>query len=236
MDAALAGAALLMGLAGSPHCVSMCGAACSALTAGRSSGPASLGLQGGRLLSYALAGAVVASSVSVLGRWGGALAWLRPFWLLVHLGAFGLGLYLLWRGRQPAWLERLGVGRNGAVISLPVASLGKGSVSWSQPTRATLAGLAWIAWPCGLLQSALVVAALASGPLGGAAVMASFAIGSGLGLWLGPLLLWRLLRLGPVNEGRGFAWAVRLAGLGLFLSSGWALAHGLWQQIEPFCR
>ena len=32
--------------------------------------------------------------------------------------------------------------------------------------------LAWAAWPCGLLQSALLLAALASGPAQGAAVMA----------------------------------------------------------------
>ncbi|NWG73003.1 MAG: sulfite exporter TauE/SafE family protein, partial [Rubrivivax sp.] len=37
MDAALAFSALLMGLAGSPHCVAMCGAACTGI-AGRCGG------------------------------------------------------------------------------------------------------------------------------------------------------------------------------------------------------
>ena len=52
------------------------------------------------------------------------------------------------------------------------------------PARAGLAGVCWAVVPCGLLQSALLVAALASGALPGAAVMAAFALASTLGLWL----------------------------------------------------
>lgn len=228
MDLALAGSALLMGLAGSPHCLAMCGPACTGLTSGDRSAQLSFHL--GRLFSYAMGGALAAASVSLIAQLGQASAVLRPLWVLVHLAALLLGLYLLWQGRQPAWLENIGRQVSNQA-TVPVAGLGSGGVSFGRPSRAGLAGLAWLAWPCGLLQSALMVAALASGPAQGAMVMGSFALGSGLGLVLGPLLLQRLFGAGV----GGMRWAVRLAGLGLVAASGFALGHGLWQRVAELC-
>ena len=74
-----------------------------------------------------------------------------------------------------------------------------------------------------------MVAALAGSVTGGAAVMALFALGSGLTLWLGP---WLLLRLG--RSGRG-AWGMRLAGLALLLTSAWGLWMGLMHDQAPWC-
>lgn len=232
LDAALAASALLMGLAGTPHCLAMCGAACTGLTA--RSRPALLGFMVGRLFSYSLAGAAAAASVGVLAQWSQSSALLRPLWVLLHVAAILLGLSLLWRGRQPAWLEGLGqlVARQ---IPVPVAGLRGGGVALGAPMRAGLFGLAWAAWPCGLLQSALVVAALASGPLPGAGVMATFALASGLGLLIGPTLLTQLQGLGPGSTSSGMRLSVRLSGLGLALTSGWALGHGVWQQVVAFC-
>lgn len=238
MEAALVGSALLMGLAGTPHCAVMCGAPCAALSEGSPRSVAHLSFQAGRLLSYAAAGAVAASSVSLMAHWGQTVAWLRPLWLLLHLGALGLGLYLLWKARQPAWLSALG--REGSRDNaIGVAALAAGGPALSVPRRprwrSLLAGLGWVAWPCGLLQSALLLAALANGAAGGAAVMGAFALTSGLGLVVGPTLLWKLLGLGAVEEGRGMRWATRLGGLGLVLSAGWALGHGVWAQIQAYC-
>ena len=57
MTLTLAGTALLMGLAGGPHCLAMCGAACGGLA--RASGPRKVpgmwSFQGGRLVGYSLA-------------------------------------------------------------------------------------------------------------------------------------------------------------------------------------
>ena len=58
--------------------------------------------------------------------------------------------------------------------------------------RRGVPGRLWVAWPCGLLQSALVVAALANTAWGGAAVMAGFAAASAAGLSLAP---WAFARL-----------------------------------------
>lgn len=231
MDGALVTSALLMGLAGAPHCTAMCGAACAGLSRG-GAGPA-WSFHLARVLSYALGGALAAASVGWAAQLGQASALLRPLWVMLHMAALGLGLFLLWRGRQPAWLENLGA-RSERVLRVSVAGLGAGQAVISAPpaasARAGLAGLAWLAWPCGLLQSALVVAALASGPLQGAAVMTAFAAASGLGLVLGPMLLARLFGQG------GSAWAVRLAGLSLAAASLWALGHGVWSQVAAWCR
>lgn len=230
MDGALVTSALLMGLAGTPHCTAMCGAACAGLSRG-GAGPA-WSFHLARVLSYALGGALAAASVGWAAQLGQASALLRPLWVMLHMAALGLGLFLLWRGRQPAWLENLGA-RSERVLRVSVAGLGAGQAVISAPpaasARAGLAGLAWLAWPCGLLQSALVVAALASGPLQGAAVMTAFAAASGLGLVLGPMLLARLFGQG------GSTWAVRLAGLSLAAASLWALGHGVWAQVAAWC-
>ena len=223
LDLALAGSALMMGLAGTPHCLAMCGPAAAACGSGgrRAAGAFQLG----RMFSYALGGAVAAASVGALAWLGGAATWLRPLWLLVHGAALLLGLYLLVFARQPAWLGRIGRQAEVAALSLP----GTGRVVLSAPARSGLVGLAWVAWPCGLLQSALLTAGLASGPAAGALVMASFAVASGVGLALGPGLLLKAV------GARGMTWAVRGAGLALIAASSWALGHGVWLQIAALC-
>jgi hypothetical protein len=227
MEAALIASGLLMGLAGAPHCTAMCGAACTAIA--RRCAPTHptqglVGLHVGRLASYAAGGAVVASSVGLLKTLGEAAPVLRPLWLLVHLAALGLGLWLLLRGRQPRWMTEFG-----RAPTVP------GRVTWFGPARAGLAGSAWVALPCGLLQSALLVAALANGPVGGASVMAAFALGSSVGLVAGPALWWRLTGSSPALAREAPAWAVRFAGGGLAAAAAWALGHGLWQRVAAFC-
>ena len=237
MDQALLLSAVLLGLAGTPHCLAMCGAACTAASGGgnlRRLLPFHLG----RLLAYAAAGAVAAGSVGSLAVLGQAVAALRPLWTLVHVAALGLGLYLLWQGRQPAWMAGLGRRRADAVVH-------QGGGGWQAikgPARSAGLGLAWVAWPCGLLQSALLVAALANSPAAGAGVMAGFAMASAAGLLMGPALWWRL------SQGRGLAGggrslggalsgrlAVRWAGAALALASAWALGHGLWMRLAVWC-
>ena len=68
MNATLAGSALLLGLAGSPHCAVMCGAlqATAVRRLGGSSLRSAIGLQAGRLLGYAAGGALVAASASAI--------------------------------------------------------------------------------------------------------------------------------------------------------------------------
>ncbi|WP_377156435.1 sulfite exporter TauE/SafE family protein [Roseateles sp. UC29_93] len=238
LSLALAGTALVMGAAGSLHCAAMCVAPCAAVTGGRRGGMAAF--HAGRLLGYAAAGAMVAASVGGLLRWEATSGALRPLWLMVHLAALAMGAFLFWRAEPPRWVLRLWTTRAPAAVGIPVASLGAGAVALS-PVRtagAGLAGLAWLAWPCGLLHAALTVAALAEGPWQGAGVMAAFALGSSPGLLAGPWLLARLggagMRGGPAG-GSGVRMATRLSGAMLAAGSLWALGHGLWAQIRAFC-
>lgn len=230
MDQALILSAVLMGLAGTPHCLAMCGAACTAAAGGGQPGRL-LAFHLGRLLAYAAAGGVAAASVGSLAAVGQAVSALRPLWTLVHMAALALGLFLLWQGRQPGWMERLGRARGNTVPHRP----GERWQAVRGPARSAGIGLAWVAWPCGLLQSALLVAALANTPQAGALVMGGFATASAAGLVLGPALWWRL----SGGRGGGLAvsptLAVRGAGAALALASAWALGHGLWMRAIVWC-
>lgn len=225
MDAALIASAALLGLAGTPHCAAMCGAACAAVTR-RGQGAGQAAFHVARVAGYAAVGGVAAASVGTLAQLGQLSPAFRPLWTLLHLAALGLGLWLLVKGRQPAWLERLG--RSGR-------DLAPQSGGWQRlrgPGQAAVAGGLWFAWPCGLLQSALVIAALANTPAAGAAAMGAFALASGTGLALGP---WLWMRLGGGAAVAATPWAVRGAGLLLLAASGWAVGHGLWTQVVAYC-
>lgn len=225
MDAALIASAALLGLAGAPHCAAMCGAACAAVTR-RGQGAGQLAFHAARVAGYAATGAIAAASVGTLAQLGQLSPALRPLWTLLHVAALALGLWLMVTGRQPGWLERLG--RSGRELA-PQAG------GWQRmrgPGQAAVAGGLWFAWPCGLLQSALIVAALANSPAGGAAAMGAFAIVSGAGLALGP---WLWMRLGGSMAATSSPWAVRAAGGLLLAASGWAVGHGLWEQVAAYC-
>ena len=232
MDAALTASALFMGLTGSLHCASMCGPAFGAI-ASRSGGAriagATMSVHVGRLLSYAVAGALVASSVAALGTLQAAGPLLRPLLALVHVAAIALGLTLIWTARVPRWLSR-DIGQAAVPGDARVVRVFRRMPASGQ---AGLAGMCWAGIPCGLLQSALLVAALASGPVAGATVMSTFALASGFGLWAGPHL-WSRMRSTSGDE-RWTRLAARLSGTLLAMSSGFALWHGLGAIVAQIC-
>jgi sulfite exporter TauE/SafE len=223
MDIPLVLAGLAMGAAASPHCAVMCGAPCAALTSGCKSNAAGFHL--GRVLGYMAGGALAASSVAALGVWSQAAPALRPLWMLLHLAFLALGLWWIATGRQPDWMKR-----NAAV---PVHIVGRSS----RPLRSGLAGLAWVAWPCGALQAALLLSALGNSPLSGAFVMGAFAIGSMPALAVGPWgwARWRAMRRHTASPVQVVTLGFRVAGAGLVLGAGWALTHGLWERFAAWC-
>ncbi len=239
-DLALIASAALMGLAGAPHCAAMCSAPCAGVLRGcgvgasaGAAGAAMGGLMAARLASYAVGGALAAGAVAGLQSLSAAAPALRIFWTLLHVAALGLGLWLLVSGRQTAWWSRLGTARLPAAATAATAMVPAGTLRQRlpAPARASLVGAAWVLLPCGLLQSALVIAGLASGPAAGAAVMATFALASAPGLVALPLWLQR-----NAKGGRGAtAWSLRAAGALLAAGSLFALGHGLWQRIAAYC-
>ena len=224
----LVAAAALMGLAGLPHCAAMCAAPCAAV-AGRGPGGQPV-FQLTRLAGYAAAGAVVAAGVGALRDGLAFSPALRPLCTLLHLAALAFGLWMLARGRWPEWLAR----RN----DVPHAVSAGGWRRIAGPVRRAGAGLASIAWPCALSQSALLVAALANTAGQGAAVMAAFALASSPALWVGPALWQRWRAARPALEGAVATraeWPVRLAGALIAAGSAWALGHGLWARFIAWC-
>ena len=222
MQTSMAITALFMGIVGGPHCVAMCGAACAGISraAGARSTQALWSFQFSRMLGYSLFGAFAAGSVQGLAVLGTNTIAIRPLWTMFHAAAFLLGLALIWQARQPAWIDSLGqsMWRKARPV---LTRLGH---------RAPIVlGVGWAFMPCGLLYSALLVASLSANVFEGAAIMALFSLGTSISLTAAP---WLLLRL---RGGQSGAWAIRLAGLALALTSGWALWMGLTNPTGLFC-
>jgi sulfite exporter TauE/SafE len=165
-------------------------------------------------------GGLAAFSVQALGWLTVESAALRPVWSMLHVAAMVLGLLLIWQAKQPVWLDQSAQNLWAKIRKL---NLNMGKVA---PVGV---GVLWAFMPCGLLYSALMVAALTGNALEGALTMACFALGSGLSLGLAP---WLLLKLKSLGDG---AWGIRLAGLALAITSGWALWMGLAHNQAPWC-
>lgn len=227
MEIPLIVSATLLGLAGAPHCTAMCAAPCAAAL-GQGGWRANLGFHLGRLAGYSAVGGLAAASVATLAGWSEVSPALRPLWVLLQAAALSLGLWLLLKGRQPGWMSQLG-----RTPAAPVAPAAPGWQAVRGPARAAAAGSLWVAWPCGLLQSALLVAAMGSSAATGALAMAGFALASAPGLLVGPWLARRLLGGSPGQAHERLA--VRAAGAMLVAFSGWALLHGVWHDVAVFC-
>lgn len=232
MSPTLAAAALLMGLAGGPHCVAMCGAACGAVvrqpTAAqpvrwmrRTRAAGMLEFQLGRLAGYSIAGAAAGFSVDAFASLSKNTAALQPLWTLFHMAVLAWALMLVARARQPAWVEA--AGRSVWRKLQPVTQASGGLLA---------TGALWTFMPCGLLYSALLVASLSGGALQGAASMALFAVASGLSLGFAPGLLRRLQAVADrVRDGSG----TRIAGALLALVAAWALWMDAAGRIAAWC-
>lgn len=213
-------AAFLAGFLGSAHCLGMCGAIV-VLFEGQPL-PASgrplrrLLYNGGRLCFYMLLGGVAAAGGSLLAKSAGADAGL----LLLRVAAavlviaFGLHLLLDWRVLQ--FLER-----GGARLWRLLSPLARHVLPVSTPGRALAAGFIWGALPCGLVYSAVAMAATSGSAAGGMLVMLVF--------WLGTLpAMW----LAGASASRLSAWTKRpslrrVAGLTLLLLGAIALSFPL---------
>jgi sulfite exporter TauE/SafE len=201
-------AAFAAGAAGSVHCVAMCGGMSGALGMrarrhGANSGQAfvhGLTYQAGRIGSYSFAGALV-------GAFGGllqanfdvdkaALAARSLAGLVLILAAVGV----LSKWRPLSRLEVLGARiwkhLAPAARAIPVGGL----------RSSLLLGMLWGWLPCGLVYSMLLVAALAGGPLMGAATMLSFGVGTAPAVLATGLLggqVWRVAEARRLNLAAG---------------------------------
>lgn len=204
------GAALLAGLAGSGHCLGMCGGIAGAMGAGcpasgLARGALMLGFNFGRVLSYGLLGALFGLLAGLGVSWTGGqgLTVLRVIAGLLLI-AIGVHMAFQWRGLDhianlaaPAWNKLSPV--FGSLLPLR-----------RQP-QAWALGLMWGLLPCGLVYAMLATAATTASATYGALVMTAFGLGtlpSMLTTSLGGQALLGRLR-GPV--GRRIAGALMIA-------------------------
>jgi hypothetical protein len=189
MTAAIFGAVFLTGLLGGVHCAGMCGGIVAALAGQRGGKRLSLHLayNGGRVLSYALAGALAGAAGSLGLLLDGLLPMQLALYVLANAMLIGLGLYLAGVSSVVAWIERLG-----AALWRRIQPLTRNLLPADTLPRALGLGLLWGWLPCGLVYAVLTTALLTGNALDGAAIMAAFGLGTLPNLLLAGLALRRM--------------------------------------------
>lgn len=164
------------GLLGGLHCALMCGGIATGIAASAWPEPplrtAVLG-NAGRLLGYALAGAVV-------GAFGAGLLrlWQAPL-LALGLRMLVGAVLLLVALRLLAGSDRLAfLNRPGLALWRRLAPLHRHLLPANTPARQLAVGMLWGWLPCGLSASLLAAAWLSADPLQGALIMLSFGLGT----------------------------------------------------------
>ena len=215
--------AFLAGLAGSFHCVGMCGGIVAALAMTRGSQPfgSRLGSQLcynlGRISTYTLLGAVAGLVGSALdfGALKSVTSW---FFIGANLLVIVIGLSSA-LGLSALNLSSL-EGRGARFFAAPL----KRALSSDSPLAAFPLGLMLGLLPCGLVYAPLMAAAASGGPGLGAATMAA------LGLGTIPVLLLFGTASSAVS-GALRSVMLRLAGLAVALMGG----AGLWRALMRSC-
>ena len=173
------GAAIIVGLLGSSHCLGMCGGIVAALNMGVADSPTSnprslliyqLSYNGGRISSYLLVGLLAGSLGAGLMQLG-----ISPVAGKLVASAFmiALGLYLAnwWRGL--AVLEKLG-----AKLWRHIQPMGKRLFPIRNPLQAYLLGLLWGWLPCGLVYAVVAWSLTTGNAYDGAMLMLGFGLGT----------------------------------------------------------
>jgi sulfite exporter TauE/SafE len=175
-------AALIMGLFSSLHCIGMCGSIIGTLTFSLSQELRNnnrrlfstvLCYNLGRIISYALAGAVVATLIGFLSlpfTKGEAHRILQ----VVSAGIMtGAGLYIAGWFPRFAYIEKLGVR-----LWKFAEPYGRKLLPVKSKSQALLFGMVWGWLPCGLIYTALALAASTGDILQSAVTMLSFGVGT----------------------------------------------------------
>lgn len=220
------GAAVLLGLAASGHCLVMCGGISAALgmaasrdSAGRTRPPLLVGYQLGRISAYSLAGLLLA------GILGGLISLLdiesvrRTLRALSALALLLAALVAFGRLRDPG----SGIGRK---LWQRLAPLSRRLLPVTTLPRAFAFGMVWGWMPCGFVYSVLMVAALQLDAVRGAMTMAAFGLGTVPALLIAALGAQRFKGFAALPAARHIAGSVLLLSAVLTLAGPW-VEHSL---------
>ena len=180
----------LVGLAGSVHCVGMCGGIVSAFSiTPRPAFPVAVVTQAapramegawrmaayntGRIASYATAGAVAGGLAGGARTLAGLAAWQNGALWVANLMLVLLGLYLAGAWAGLARIEQLGQG-----LWRRLRPLMGGLLPLDTPLKMLALGALWGWLPCGMVYSVLLTAMLAGSASAGATVMLAFGLGT----------------------------------------------------------
>ena len=203
---AAAGAAFIAGFFGSAHCLGMCGGIAGLFAVRLEIASLSRRLHlalvynVGRILGYAVLGFVVAGVSQTLANLIPVLT--GPVRLLSGILILLVGLQLAFDWKPLAWLER-----GGSVVWQRIAPSARGLLPADTAAKALALGFIWGWLPCGLVYSALLIAATSGEALNGAQVMVAFGLGTL------PAMLLTGLGAAQLQAFMARTWARRGAGL-----------------------
>lgn len=227
-DALTLGAALVLGLVASGHCVVMCGGISAALgiataksATGRPQPHLLAGYQLGRILSYSLAGlafgGVLGSVVALLD----IEAVRRTLRALSALALLLGALVVFGRVRDPG----TGIGRR---VWAKFAPLGRRLVPVTNLPRAVAFGMVWGWMPCGVVYTVLLIASLQLDALNAAATMAAFGLGTAPAMLATAFGAQRFVGFTARPAGRRVAGAVLVICALLTLAAPWLAGNVHW--------
>lgn len=200
----------LVGLLGGTHCAGMCGGIVGALSLsapGAPPLPIHLAYNLGRIVSYAVAGAVVGG----VGQAFGALLPIQQgLYLLASVMMLAMGFYLLGATRALAAVER-----GGQKLWVRIQPATRRFMPVRGPKQALPLGVLWGWLPCGLVYSALTTALASGSATDGALLMLAFGAGTLPNLLLAGLLFARFRRFAQARATRLVS-GVLVLGFGLY--------------------
>lgn len=221
------GAALLLGLAASAHCLLMCGGIAAALgiaTAGGHNGQPLprllIGYQLGRVASYTLAGLLLG------GIFGGLVGLLdtdnlrRALRVLAALALLLGALVALGRMRELG----SGIGRR---LWSRVAPLGRRLLPVKTFPRSFAFGMVWGFMPCGFVYTVLLIATMQADAVRSALTMAAFGLGTLPAMFLAAIGAQRFAGFSARPAARRLAGGALLVSAALTLVAPW-LPESSW--------
>lgn len=202
--------AVLTGIAGSGHCIGMCGGIGTTLGLHAQRLPQILLYHTGRLLSYTVLGIVLGCLLPLLGAKPSLPTiglWLR---YVTSLLIIIIGIQLIISTTPLRILEKYG-----QTLWRPIAKCVQGLLPVRNLSDAFLLGTLWGLLPCGLIYSALGIAISTANPLSAGTIMLCFGIGTL------PAMLGITLFSKQIGQWINFLWVRRILGGTLIIMALW---------------